>query len=108
MGDAFDLYEAGILDEMGEYIGDDCDYRKRRKGKFRGEPNPRKGVMSYAHRLYIGKARMPKTISIVKHYAKEMGIDCKTEPEMFAAISSNFKAFIKWMKDNAGKMYQTY
>lgn len=106
MGDAFDLYEMGILDEMGEYIGDGVDYRERRKGKRRHDP--RKGVLTYIHRLYIGKAKMPSALKIAKHYAEEKKIEWKTEEEMFNKISADFTGLVQWLSGNAGKMYNTY
>ena len=70
--------------------------------------NPRKGVMMYIHRLYIGKAKMPSALKIADHYAAEKKIVFTTKEEMFQAISDNFIEFKNWMDVNAGKMYQTY
>ena len=105
MGDAYDLYEDGILDEMGEYIGDGIDYRERKRNK-RFIPNARRGVLMYIHNTYIGKAQMPSSLKIAKKYAAEKQIKFNTEQEMFESISAGFKEFVEWMKLNASRMYR--
>lgn len=108
MGEFFELWEDGILDEMGEYIGDGDEYPRRRKGKFNGKPNPRKGVISYIHNAYAGRSEMPKALSIAKMYAAQVGIIFESEEKMFAAISANFKDFSAWFKENRNKLINVH
>src|SRR5262245_60023559 len=97
MGDFFDLYEAGYLDEMGEYCeGYTEKFYRRRKSNL--PPNPRFGIINYLQRQFSGRKHIPKLTEIVKEFAQKQGLPT-TDKEMYPAVSEKFKDFKKWLRE---------
>lgn len=91
MGEFFDLQEAGILDEMGEYIGDDNGYWHAQSAS---------GARNSQIRNFM-KQRGITTPKAQKKAIKEYGIDLCTDRPTFHAFN-NWKVFKDFINKRVG------
>lgn len=90
MGEFFDLQEAGLLDEMGEYIGDDPGYHAANSAAPRNQQ-----IRNFM------KQRGITTPKAQKRAIKEYGIDMCTSRPTFHAYH-NWKVFKDFINKRVG------
>jgi hypothetical protein len=108
MGEAFEMYEDGLIDEMGEAIFYPRYFGRRYKRKRnKKEHNPRKGVINYIHYSYSGKPRIPNCTKIALHFAKEHNI--AIDNNVYQNISAVFREkFVPWFNENKTSLYHKF
>lgn len=112
MGEFFELYEAGILDAMGEYTGYDGGYEsgwkrkakhklKKQRGKYTPEEK-RYGITNYIENQFAGRQYRPKTDEVLLAFATFANIS-GSMADIVDHASANWKIFSTWLVENYKK-----
>ena len=107
MGEFFELYSAGILDEMGEYIGHgyECVYSTSRPKKQDPNYDPVRGVDNFIRINYPGKVNRKVVCNVMLRYGNEvLGHQHKKMPRiddpLYRMYQNHVKAICRMAQSN--------